>query len=300
MKLQNWALSVAAVAALGFGVAARGDDVKDVKTTARAVAAKTAKAVISARLVLKITIGEREQEQKVEIAGTVIDSSGLTVVSAAALDPAATVRAGRGGRGGGGGGGGADMKIESEVTETALVLEDGTELEADVVLKDAELDLAFIRPRDAKAKLDCVELKELDKAPQPLDDVFVVGRLGRLGNRAISLSLGAIKSVVKGPRTFYVCDDHVSASSTGCVGYAADGTPLGIFVTKRAGEGAPRGGREAGMVILRPAGDVLELAKQAKQAKAPEAKKKDADEDSTKKDEKPKAPAPDKKKGDDF
>src|SRR3989442_1549558 len=83
-----------------------------------------------------------------------------------------------------------------------------------VVLKDADLDLAFIRPREA-TKVDFVELKTRDLGLQALDEVFVVGRLGRAANRAIALTTGSVKSVVKGPRTFYVCDDEVSQA--GCV-----------------------------------------------------------------------------------
>ncbi|HZU98208.1 MAG TPA: serine protease, partial [Planctomycetota bacterium] len=217
--------------------------------------------------------------------------------------------------GGGGGGGGQAPQIEAEVSETALVLEDGTEVEAEVVLKDAELDLAFIRPKDKSAKLDFVELKQQDKAPQVLDDIFTVGRLGRVANRAISVTAGSIKSVVKGPRSFYVTDDAVSSGATGCLAYAADGTPIGVFVTKvyrpaeAAGGGGMRGGRGGGEVIsvIRSVNDVIELAKQAKTAKAPE--KKDGDkpekksDDQPKSDEKPKAPEKkksDDKKGDDF
>jgi len=188
MNLTRWAAPAALLLAVSFATQARADDLK---STARSIAQKTQKAIVTARLVVKISTGENEVEQKIEIAGTMIDASGLTVVSATQVDPTAAVqRMGggrRGGRGGGGGGGGGEqMRIDTEITETTLVLDDGTELESDVVLKDADLDLAFIRPRDAKgAKLDYVDLKAKDgAAAQVLDDVFVVGRLGRVANRA--------------------------------------------------------------------------------------------------------------------
>jgi hypothetical protein len=314
MKWTRLVAPAATVIALGMGAdVARADDLK---ATARAVAQKVQKAIVTARLVVKVTVGEREQDVKLEVTGTVIDPSGLTVVSASQIDPTAALggagaRGRRGGQGGGGGGG-EQMRVESEVTETALVTEDGTEIDSDVVLKDAELDLAFIRPRDKGLKMDYVEIKANDKAPQMLDDVFVVGRLGRAGNHAIAISTGTVKSVVKGPHAFYVCDAEVSAGNHGCIAYAADGTPLGIFVTKTArAEGAQGGGPGArgrggeSSTVVRPTADLIDLAGQAKNAKAPEKKEKD-DEDAPKKDapkapDKPAKPAPDNgKKGDDF
>lgn len=300
----NRSLFAAAAVTVALASPARADDLK---STARAVATKTQTAIVTARLVVKISFGEREQEQKLEITGTVIDASGLTVVSAAAIDPTARLQGLMGGRRGGGGGGGEQQRIDTEVSETALVLEDGTELEADVVLKDADLDLAFIKPRDTKgAKLDFVELKASDAKVQALDDVFVVGRLGRVANHAVSIATGEVKAVVKGPRSFYVLDNEISSGATGCVAYAADGTALGVFVTRTvrgdAGGFRGRGGDQA--VIVRPVADVLELAKQALSAKAPEKSEKkkseDKDEDDSKKKDKEKKPADDKKKGDDF
>jgi hypothetical protein len=307
-------LFLASALVLAAGVA-KADDLK---ATARGVATKSSKAVVTAKLVINVSVNGQEREVKREITGTVIDSSGLTVVSAAAIEPTAGAFGGGGRRGGGGGGGGGGQapQIEAEVSETALVLEDGSEVEAEVVLKDAELDLAFIRPKDKSAKLDYVELKQQDKAPQVLDDIFTVGRLGRVGNRAISVTAGSIKSVVKGPRSFYVTDDAVSSGATGCLAYAADGTPIGVFVTKvyrpaeaAGGGGGMRGGRGGGeaIAVVRSINDVIELAKQAKTAKAPE--KKDGaqpekkSDDQPKSDEKPKAPEKkkdDKKSGDDF
>jgi hypothetical protein len=259
-------LAVAALV-LAAGVARADID----KATARAVLEKTKKAVVTARVVLKISINGREREQKLEVTGTVIDPSGLTVVPAASIDPAESLRGGMGGgrRGGGGaGGGGADMKIESDVTETTLVLDDGTEVEADVVLKDADLDLAFIRPRDAKTKTDAVELKAHEAAPQELDEIFVIGRLSRVANHAPAVSKGFIRGVVKGPRPFYVADELLSVN-TGCVVWDDKGAPLGLLVHKtKAGEG-----RGSTIVVIRPIAEVIELAAQAKTAKAPEKKK---------------------------
>jgi hypothetical protein len=116
---------------------------------------------------------------------------------------------------------------------------------------------------------------------QALDEVFVVGRLGRAVNRAPSLALGSIRGVVTGAHGCYVLDEQVSAGSTGCLAFAADGTPLGICVTKRAadaqgqpgmGPGMGRGGRGDSTIVVRTVADILELASKAKGGAKPEKK----------------------------
>jgi hypothetical protein len=270
---------------------AAGDEVKDLKTVARATVASSAKAVVTVKLVVKIKVtggarGGRETETKLEVVGTVIDPSGLTVVPASAVEPTSML-GGMGRRGGRGGGMGGDMQIDSEVTETTIVLDDGSEVDAAVVLKDADLDLAFIKPREPQ-KLAAIELKPRGRAPELLEDIFTVGRLGRAESRATAVSVGTVKAIVKGPRTFYICTPEVAANQ-GCVAYAADGSTLGIFVVKVApGEGGGGFGRLGGggrgevTAILRPVEDVLELAKQAKEAKLPERKPKASEADAKK------------------
>lgn len=290
-------VAAAALAALAAG-APRGAAADDLKAVARATAAKAGKAVVTVKVVVKLKLGGREQEEKLELLGTVIDPSGLTVASASAVEPTSMLQQG-GGRRGGRGGGDAAPRIESEVSETAIVLEDGTEIEADVVLKDADLDLAFIRPREPQ-KLEAVELKPRGKAPALLEDIFTVTRLGPNEGRATAVELGLVKAVVKGPRTFYVCTREVSTGSQGCLAYAADGAVLGVFVVKvnadAGGGGRGRfGGGGLAATILRPVEDVLDIAKQAKEAKAP-ARKPAASEE-----KKPDAAAPtepEKAKGD--
>ncbi len=258
----------------------------DLKSAVQTTLQKSQKAIVPIKLVIKIKMSKEDQEHKTEITGTVIDPSGLTVVSAAAIDPAGTIKSLLGsmlkGRGS------SQFQFDSDVTETTIILDDGTEVEADVVLKDPDLDLAFIRPRNTSRTFDAITLKPRGTPPQILEDVFAISRLGTSENRAPAISVGIIRAVVKGPRTFYICDDEISNGSLGCIAFATDGTPIGIFVTKKS-QGAPGQGGLAGLsrslsgggaggtpmipiVILRPVEDILEVAVQAKQAKLPEKK----------------------------
>ena len=236
----------------------------DIRETARSVAEKSKGALVTVRVVMGIKFSirgqSRDQERKIEANGTVIDASGLTVASAAALDPTVMMRAT------------TRADIQSEFKETTLILDDGTEVDAEVILKASDLDMIFIKPREAEGPFEAVALDADRRQPQVLDPVFAVGRLGKIGNRAIRLHLGRVEAEVKGPRPFYVCDAALSAN-LGCLVYDSTGAPLGILVTRQNPAGAAFGGsRLSGnqliLPILRTIEDLLEMAGQAREAQA--------------------------------
>jgi len=230
----------------------------DLESTARATAEGNGKAVVTIRLVLKLKTGGQEHEQKMEVPGVVIDPSGLTVASASSIDPSGVFRrmvdAQR-----------QRMSIESEVKEPVILLEDGTELEAAVVLKDTDLDLAFIRPRDAGLKLAAVSLKPRSGTVPLLTRIYVLGRLSKLANRALSVATGEVRAYVRGPAPYYVADGETS-SFVGSLAYTADGAALGLFVKRFATTLDSSGGRgsDSVMTVLRPVDKVIELAEQAR------------------------------------
>ena len=234
----------------------------DIRETARSVAEQSKGALVTVRVVMGIKFSirgqSRDQERKIEANGTVIDGSGLTVASAAALDPTIVMRAT------------TRADIKSEFKETTLILDDGTEVDAEVILKDSDLDMIFIKPREAEDPFKAVALDAGAQEPQILDQVFAVGRLGKIGNRAIRLHLGRVEAKVKGPRPFYVCDASLS-TNLGCIVYDSQGAPLGILVTKQNPAGMAFGGsRLSGnqliLPILRTIEDLAEMAGQAREA----------------------------------
>jgi len=230
----------------------------DLEAAARATADQSGKAVVTIRLVLKLKTGGQEHEQKVEAPAVVIDPTGLTVASASSIDPSGAFRRMLDGQR-------QRMNIESEVKEPVILLEDGTELEAALVLKDTDLDLAFLRPRDAGLKLPAVALKPRAGTVPLLTRIYVLGRLSKLGNRALSVATGEVRAYVRGPAPYYVADGETSAF-VGSLAYTADGVPLGLFVKRFATTIDTAGGRgsDSVMTVLRPADKVLELAAQAR------------------------------------
>ena len=230
----------------------------DLESTARATAEQSGKAVVTIRLVLKLKSGGQEHEQKMEAPGVVIDPAGLTVASASSIDPSGAFRrmvdAQR-----------QRVSIESEVKEPVILLEDGTELEAAVVLKDTDLDLAFIRPRDPGLKLAAVNLKPRSGTVPLLTRIYVLGRLSKLANRALSVATGEVRAYVRGPAPYYVTDGE-SSSFVGSLAYTGDGAPLGLFVKRFATTIDTSSGRgsDSVMTVLRPVDKLLELADQAR------------------------------------
>jgi hypothetical protein len=112
---------------------------------------------------------------------------------------------------------------------------------------------------------------------QVLETVISLNRLGRAASRAYSASLERISAVVTRPRTFYIPDSTMTATTSGSPAFALDGRVVGIFVLRAlssAGSAASRSDNST--YIILPAEDVLKAAKQAPEAKGGEPKKEEA------------------------
>jgi hypothetical protein len=155
------------------------------------------------------------------------------------------------------------MNFQSEVISAKIVLEDGKELPASVVLRDPDLDLAFVRPDEKPAEpLRCVDLANASR-PEVLDQVVTVSRLGQLARRTHSVALGRIDAVVDKPRTFYVPTPSVSTfMSLGSPVFALDGKIAGLTVVRK-GKTEALSISDMVMAIVVSAGDVLDASKQA-------------------------------------
>jgi S1-C subfamily serine protease len=263
------------------GLAALPVRADDAAKSGREILAKCQTAVVTVKLAIKqsMSMGGRDQksESKTETTGTVIDSSGLTVVSLATTDPGSAMKdtyaramAARG----------ADMsqfKLESELSDVKIVLADGTEIPAEVVLRDKDLDLAYLRPSDKPAKpLAFVDLAQDAKA-QILDEVIVVNRLSQVANRVPAISIGRIEAIVDKPRTFYVLGQSMWGYALGSPVFSLNGKLVGILFLRSA---KTQTDQSSGfmfsnlsvfgmMPIILPASDIVDGAKQALEAKSP-------------------------------
>lgn len=207
-------------------------------------------------------------ENKAETIATIIDPSGLAVLPLSVTDPTRipnlfSEAQGRGEDS-------PRSNYESAVSDLKMVLPDGREVPAQVILRDKDLDLTFIRPTVKPEKpLLALDLSQ-NAVPEVLDPVFLMTRLGKVAGYASSISLLRIQSVMKKPRTFFIPDFTADESGLGAPVFTLDGKIIGIlflriFLTPGGGAGnILEGASGMGIIpVILPAADVAEVAKQA-------------------------------------
>jgi S1-C subfamily serine protease len=189
------------------------------------------------------------------------------VLSLGALNPGAMMNRLMGSMGGGGG----QERVEfgSEPTDVKIRLSDGRELAATIVLRDEDLDLAFLRPTTKPDKpLVAIDLADSGR-PGLLDQVVILSRLGRVGGWAPAASLQTIGAIIERPRTFFVIETG-AMGGMGTPAFTTSGKVVGLLTMRSVQAGRPSmfsmsGGTEnLGLLpVILPAADVLEIARQA-------------------------------------
>ena len=266
----NFTIAALACALGGASISVRADDVAQ---KGREIFNKNQHSVVTVSEVLKISAGgtSNARESKQDLTGTVIDPNGLTVLALSACDPADMYQRMMGDD---------SRHIESEVTDIKILLDDGTEVPAEIVLRDKDLDLAFIRPK-TKLTTPMVAADLSKSSPvQILEQVITLNRLTSAAGRAYAASVERINAVIQKPRTFYIPDSTITSTTLGSPAFALDGNIVGIFVI-RTMSGKAGATRNMPTSIILPADDVLKAAKQAPEAKGDSDKKetpKDSDD----------------------
>ena len=302
MKNHSMRIVMLAIAtAVVMAATAWADDLAGI---GREILAKHQDAVVAVKLAIKqsVSMGGRENksESKTATTGTVIDPSGLTVVSLAATDPSSTIKDAYARAIAARGGDMSQFKFDSELNDVKIVLADGTEIPAEVVLRDKDLDLAYLRPSEKPAKpLACLDLTK-DAKPQVLDEVIVLNRLNQAANRASAISIGRIEGIIDKPRTFYLLGQSMWAYSLGAPVFSADGNLIGIVLLRSSKTQTDQDSgfifsnlNQWGMMpVILPASDIVDGAKQAMEAKVPTTEEKSTSENKPRASEKAGPAAP--------
>jgi S1-C subfamily serine protease len=251
------------------GSTAGADEITD---KGREILAKYQHAVVTVEVVTKLNYsmsgtGSQGNEIKQDLTGTVVDPSGLTVLALSSCDPGNMMQAIMSSMS-------EDdedsskVKMDTEIGDVKVMLEDGTELPAEVVLRDKELDLAFIRPKSKPATpMAALDLNHSAKAGV-LDPVITLNRLGQSAGRAYAASVERITAVVQKPRLFYIPGSELTSTTLGSPAFTLDGNVIGLFVlrtsnSKNGGMNLFSGRTEALTPIIVPAADVAKAAQQA-------------------------------------
>lgn len=240
----------AAIVACCVGVACCGDTAED----ARKIAEANQDAVVTVKLVVEMKMsynGETEkQEHRMSATATVIDPSGLVVTSLMETDPSSyTSYEEYGGR--------CSIDVVSVKIKTA----DGTEIPADVVLRDPDLDLAFMKPKKAPEKpMAFVNLSQ-SSTPRIMDELVILSRLGQIGSYSLAAEMCRIEAVITKPRRLY----SITAYSLGGPAFTLDGKVAGV-VLWRVSKTPQRQdfSDDDALVVVLPSSDMLKAADQAK------------------------------------
>lgn len=272
MKRARIALAVL----LACATAARADE--DLTKAARKIFAEHQDSVVWVTAIAKLsvkTIGGTgrnipDQERRVETPGTIIDSSGMILASLSVVDPSSSMD----GQEFPSPGGPVKVSASAKITDVKIIMPDGTEIPADIVMKDTDLDLAFLRIRKDSPEARDVKFKAIDLKDHieghVLDEVIALGRTGETFGRQPSVITSLVTAETRKPRHFM----RVPTDTIGGPVFVASGKLVGITILRRA-----RSENQAGAVgmapALLPAADILPIAEQALKAQP---KKDDASE----------------------
>lgn len=264
MKFGN--VTIALALAMGTAFAAQADEIAE---AGRAIFEKHKDAVVTVELVINQKFSmpggsSQDDETKTEANGTVINADGLTVVSLSETDPSSIMESMMAGSPQMSG-----FQMDTEVRDARIIRADGQPIPAEVILRDKELDMAFVRPIAKPSEpFQYIDFSDSD-SPQLLDAVISLSRLGKVARSVHAASIERIDAVVEKPRLFFIPGRDPTNTNLGSPAFTVAGKPIGVFLIRvikdtSGGSRGPFGGFSDNVTtVLLPAADILEAADQA-------------------------------------
>ena len=254
-------------------IATAGTSTADkIAKSGRELVAENSDAVVTIRMIVEETfsfggMGSDATETTAETTGSVIQEDGLIVAALSATDPSKFFE-------------GLfenlydddfNIDIRSELKELTIIMGNGEEISAEIVLRDTDLDLVFIRPESmVDHSFSHFDLSASVSSEQ-FERIAVLYRLGNVANRAVTANFPRVLAVMEKPRRMYVLAawmDMMGWTGTGRPVMTLDGKFLGITVLrsiKTVGSGAVSlvwDGENSAAEVVIPAADILESALQ--------------------------------------
>jgi hypothetical protein len=182
--------------------------------SAREISEKSQDALVSVRIVLEV----RKSEMTVERLATVVDPSGLMVMSLASIDPSVL--------------GLFPSGVDIQVKDMTVILPDKKEIPAKIVLRDTDLDLALLRPIEkVDESLAHVSLSA-GAAPEMLDQMVLLSKLGSSANYTPLVVPARVVGIITKPRTWYVLNISPDMGDLGAPVFGPDGMLVGFVLLK--------------------------------------------------------------------
>ena len=262
---------LAIVAVCGSAVTAQSPEER---AAARALMVRRGDAIVTLLGTMKtrMAMNGREMsvnETRLQTNATMLDPGGLGVVSLTAIEPdnlfgglfAQEMESA----------GGPPMKMDtkSETTDLRLRFADGKEVPVKVVLRDADLDLAFVKPVEPLAT-PVAYVDGPSARPGPLDLLVGLERLGEMAGWKLGATFSYVVAVIDKPRTAYLGGTGLGGAVFDTAGQFVG---IGVISTKNRGAASSMsftsvmsgmsGLDSMGMLpIVLPADDIREIAKQ--------------------------------------
>ncbi|RJP80659.1 MAG: serine protease [Desulfobacteraceae bacterium] len=234
----------------------------DIASAGRSIFNNHQEAVVRVSLIIKFRLfmngnEKKKSESKTETTGTILTPAGLTLISLNTTEPDKMAEENIKRKTG------SQMRLESELGDIIIILSDGKEIPGTIVLRDRDLDLAFIRPAKEN-ELSFHSLWTVKKGtPEVMDLVFSLGRLPKLGSRAATISMDRIHAIVTKPRTVYI---PFFTRELGAPIFAENGSWIGNMLLRYNPSGDTN---PPAMFVILPADDIMEIAAQAPKIETP-------------------------------
>lgn len=201
------------------------------RAVARDLVAKRGDAIVTVTGTLKahMSVGGQQRQapdQAVQASATVLDGSGLAVLALSAVDPADIISKNPNLPPQ------AKIDMQTQLGDIKMRTADGTELPAQIALRDSDNDLLFVRPVSAPPK-PLASVAPSAASFSAMDPVVVLQRFGELTGWKAGAAFGTVEVVVEKPRRFYLVAVNTTGLGIGGTVFDLKGQFVGI-VTLRA------------------------------------------------------------------
>jgi len=232
----------------------------------RLIARRYGDAIVGVRgsVYMKISIGLRTlpaTERKIDISGTMIAASGLTLTSLSAVDPREIFDSMRGQFNTGG----DPVELsQTDFKNMRLRTGDGAEIPAKIVWKDPEHDLVLLAPTDTASNrtFSYIDLNQSADSASVLGDYYQLSRANEAFHRVLLVRACTFTGIVERPRRLFLVSTDMYPDALGCPVFDPEGHPIGICLNN-IDKGRPSG------VMVVPATDLAAAIGQASPEQRP-------------------------------
>lgn len=230
------------------------------RETSRNVIAEKGDAVVTLEIVLSVKFSgygqQMDSERKMEAVGTVLDENGMVVTALSALDPGSFYTRQTG----------EEDQYVTRLKSLKYILPGNEEVEAGVVLRDGDLDIVILKPLEKPEDVTFTYIP-LEESPDLdiLDEIIVIGRMGRIARRTVAGMTGEIQAIVEKPRKMYITDGEITSAGVGSPVLTPDGKLVGIntYYSFPGGAKALGGTDEPYIPIVIDTSSIIPVAEQA-------------------------------------